>query len=349
MIGWKTINILDVIDNNDYNTFFNEKYGLITHISIDIDLVDENGGYIANGSNGGIFYVNKKENGDTYFEKLQKFDIKTMFETEFYIIKSEWQRYFNYNSISKMNFDHVKLLKDYKYKAIIRYGCIGYTGNSAKLNIIEQHIVIISSTEDEFKDQLKDYTFFATKNSISKYSCPIFMDLKKNQKYYYVGKGICIVNEVYDWNGENSPICNVSFLDETSNFDILPSDIRFVEIPMDHKNEFDIFQESLNEVFLQPIIKTKCDQNLINVIWQPIDDAARYIIKLYKTINERGKKRVYFLNDYDIERNKCWFDIPNIIIDDHIVVIIAENRSGEIIAKSKGVYAINGKVPYDVQ
>lgn len=348
---WEKINVFDAIAA-DYKSYFDERYGLIKNMTISISIVDKN--------NVDISYVYTKSSEEcNKFIRLANHDINTflqrnkkvMFETEFYKLNEEANQrgyYYGYNNPAETTLDKLKPIKDYKFKITIRYDYLGSIESRDRYGRTIQSIgdrnifdMIYVSNEKE----LKNITILATKDMVREYICPIFANLKKGQKYYYITKGICVVNKVYEWKDENSSICNVSFSDGTKE-DILPSDIRFVEIPMDYKNELEIFNESTNELFLQPLIKTKPEQNLINIMWQPIDEAARYVVKLYKTINVRGQKGVYFLKDYEVDRNEHWLAISSIIIDNHVIVITAENRSGEIIAKSKGMNVLTGKAAY---
>lgn len=349
---WEKINVFDAIAA-DYKSYFDERYGLIENMTIGINIVYKNNVDIS------YVYIKSSEKSDE-FVRLGKSDInnflvrnrKTMFETEFYKTNEETNQrlyYYGYGIPSKTTLNNLIPIKNYKFQIEIRYDYIGYTerrdnyGRTIDRRIENNQSLERINVSDE--KALKNITILATKDTVRKYICPIFANLKEGQKYYYITKGICVVDKVYEWKDENSSICSVSFSNGTKE-DILPSDIRFVEIPMDYKNELEIFNESTNELFLQPLIKTKPEQNLINIMWQPIDEAARYVVKLYKTINVKGQKSVYFLKDYEVDRNEHWLAISNIIVDNHVIVITAENRSGEIIAKSKGINVLTGKTAY---
>ena len=71
--------------------------------------------------------------------------------------------------------------------------------------------------------------------------------------------------------------------------DIAIGDKRFVYIPLDYKSELLQFNKSINELALQPVMQRNQEHNLINVMWQPIEDAARYVVKLYRYVNTENK------------------------------------------------------------
>ena len=131
-------------------------------------------------------------------------------------------------------------------------------------------------------------------------------------------------------------ICKVVFANGTEK-DVAIGDRRFVYIPLDYRSELLQFNKTLNELALQPVIQRNQERNLINVMWQPVEEAARYVVKLYRYVNTENRKKVYFLKDYEVDRNEHFLSVNDLIINGHIIVVVAENRSGEIVAQSRGI------------
>ena len=72
--------------------------------------------------------------------------------------------------------------------------------------------------------------------------------------------------------------------------------------------------------------------------WQPIEDAARYKVSLYKyREGEKIEKKLYLLEEFNVDRNKHWLTIDNLYGTNYIVRITAEDRSGMPIAFSRGI------------
>lgn len=81
-----------------------------------------------------------------------------------------------------------------------------------------------------------------------------------------------------------------------------------------------------------------------NVYWKSIEEAADYIVSLYKIIEENGRKDLYHLNDYTVERNENMFVISGLIGNTFVFKVSAEDRSGKKIAVSRGI--VNGFPTY---
>lgn len=56
---------------------------------------------------------------------------------------------------------------------------------------------------------------------------------------------------------------------------------------------------------------------------------------LYKSLF--GASALYFMAEYRVERNRCFLAIPDLIDNGFIIQVAAENREGNIIAKSRGI------------
>lgn len=310
MPKWKLIKIKDA---SNYRTFFNEKYGLIKYLHLNICPLNSKGDFFR-------AYVRVE---DGKFTLKNSFDIESIFDTTFYFKKENIK--YGYSYLPTLTESQVEKVTDIRYGVTLDYtDCSGF--NSSEKFIISD------------KKELDKFEIWATKDVVTKYERPVFMDLKINQRYYYVGKGFCNVKEIYPDPYQRRYICK-AVTSSNEEIEIGLDDGKFVCVPMDCKNENElaIFNESVNELFLQPLVQRNIDGNLINVIWQPIKDAARYIVKLYRYVCADNRRKVYFLKDYEVDRNEHLLIIENLIIDGHIVVVTAENRAGEVVAKSRGI------------
>ena len=332
MSSWEQIRL---IDKNNYRSFYDEALGLISQVNIGVALVDKDGKQLPR------VYSNR----DSYGKKTDKnlylvnnsYDINTIFNTDFYIRKPTAQNVGYYGGVSNpISLSDAELITDKRFLVDIVFSAVTVdeNGNTSTTNRRKKERFIITK-----KSELDKEVIWATKDEIRKYVPVVLMDIQVGQKYFVVDKGVCEVAKVYDYPIKNeSKICDVAYVSgvtETINI----GSKKFVYIPLDYVNELAQFNESLNELSLQPRVSKHAERGLLNVIWQPIDEAARYIVKLYKYIDSINRRKVYFMKDYVVERNEQFVAIKDVIIGGNIIVVTAENREGEIIAQSRGIDA----------
>ena len=89
------------------------------------------------------------------------------------------------------------------------------------------------------------------------------------------------------------------------------------------------------------------DGQTFNVYWKQVDDVADYIVSLYKIIEVNGRKDLYHLNDYTVDRNENILVISGLIGNTFVFKVAAEDRSGKTIALSRGI--VNGYPTYFVE
>ena len=333
MNNWEFIKVADY---KGYSSFYSEKNGLISNISISCYPVDKDGKRFQS------VYANYnpndcKKSSSLYLVNRMSFDLDTIVDLTFYRRKTQQQNYYGSipNSIQEANAEKID---EVKYSVTISYSvvCLDSSGNATTTSK-SQSLIIID------KSELQDIMVWATKDEVKSYIMPVLMDLQDGQKYYYIEQGICEVVEVYDYPIKHSNIiCKVVFANGTEK-DIAIGDKCFVYIPLDYKSELLQFNESKNELKLQPILQVNQGYSLINVMWQPIEDAARYVVKLYRYVNTENRRKVYFLKDYEVDRNEHFLSINDLIVNGHIIVVIAESRSGEIVAQSRGIDVAKGE------
>ena len=336
MSRWEKIKVLD---KNEYKSFYDEELGLIVEIVIHVALVDKEGKYLIH------VYANRDSSGEVTDNNLylvSNYNIDTIFDTEFYKPKQSVQPSW-YCVPNFINIASAELITDRRFLVNIEFRAItrDRRGDVTTVRKKKKEGFIVSRKAD-----LDNEMIWATKEEIRSYYPVIWMDLKVGQKYFVVDKGVCEVTKVYDYPvKEVDSLCDVIYKDGTTET-INRRDNRFGYIPLDDVvNELDQFNDSLNEIHLQPLLSRHPERDLINIMWQPIDEAARYIVKLYKYVNYTNRRKVYFMKDYIAERNEHFVAIKDIIgVKNIIIVVTAENREGEIIARSRGI-AVTGEEP----
>lgn len=330
MDKWKKIKLLE---KSNYSSFYDEKYGLVKDIYFDVALVDDKGQRYP------IVYSlidpNSGKLGTTLC-RVVDYDISTIFDIDFYLQDNKTttrNTYYYGGTPQSIAMDNAKKITKPRYYIDIRYSLMGIDSNNNYSTSEKRLEPVIVKSKAEFEK----ISIWATKTNIQTYQMPILMDLEVGQKYFYIGKGVCEVAKVYEYpQRASSAICKVAFVNGATEV-VGIGDRRFVHLPFDAINELTQFNDSLNELFLQPVVTKNQEHNLINVIWQPIEEASQYIVKLYRYVNTNNRRKVYFLKDYVVDRNEQFLSMSNLILDGHIIVVLAENRSGEIIAQSRGI------------
>lgn len=235
-------------------------------------------------------------------------NLKTLFNTELYVIEN----------------NDVRKLVPSKYRISVGFKEVCHS------NCIYKKIVDINSF-----DELESYKFYISDIN-EEFTNPCFVDLKVGRKYYYKGKGTCILTKIYIDATKDSFICdlkdlkgdiiNVNFGD--SNLCYLPYEELF--------SDREFLKKGLNEFFLQTYVYFH--EHTYNVYWLEINDAARYIVSVYKTIESKVSiKTIYHLEDYEVDRNTKFLVLDNLVGGKFIFRVTAEDRDGKIISQSRGI------------
>lgn len=97
----------------------------------------------------------------------------------------------------------------------------------------------------------------------------------------------------------------------------------------------DSFYSSFGKAVCPNTLQTVVERydTTFNVYWKQLDDAAEYRVELYKNINTSW----YKLTDISVERNNGYASITDLVGDGYLFRVVAEDRNGEIIARSGGV------------
>lgn len=188
------------------------------------------------------------------------------------------------------------------------------------------------STKKELSD-LKVWCFESFRSEDLKR--PLIGDIKERSVFYLLGKGTVMVKKKYDYPSRDKLICTVSDV-SGEDYDIkYPCENLFYVPHGKWIDPFKVLDETFKEIALSPYVIR--EGKTFNVYWKPIEDAAGYIVSLYKIIVFDGRKDLYHLKDYAVDRNDKYLVVDGLIGETFIFKVSAENRTGEIIAKSRGI------------
>lgn len=175
----------------------------------------------------------------------------------------------------------------------------------------------------------------------------LFNTLKEDQAVYLKKYGKCVITKIYtqpdlkdrmaDLQTLKGETITAKFSDrEEDSVYLLPYQTRPV-------SEFEQFNTCKAEMLLSPYITAQ--QTILNIHWLQVNEAASYIVSLYQRNDRPYLQQVYHLKDYIVDRGNGFLSITDLLGSSIIVVVKAEDRSGEIIAQSRGI-AISGNISY---
>ena len=312
----KKVSIMDAIGQ----VVFLDNYGIANFY---IDKVTINLGNDVKVSHNDLY----KESSGDYFERIRisgcEFIRNESWDSNtYYIPKSRtW-----YNELRKGQEAKVKI------KSIVVTFSIYYKTNFDQQRSDNACLML----EFKNKKEMNDYKVWVIeKFKENKLRLPDLADIKLNDLFYCVAYGIVKVIKVYEYPNRNNLICDVETL-ECEKITIYSSYNKLFYLPYDEpKNSLAVLDECENELALLPYVVR--EGQTYNVYWKAIDEAADYIVSLYRITVYEGKKDLYHLNDYIIERNENMFIISGLIGNTFVFKVSAEDRSGKKIAVSRGI------------
>lgn len=257
--------------------------------------------------------------GKTYerlSDKYQTIDFKKIFGRKLFIRQNNY--YYRYNSIPQSD-DDAK--------------CIAFSEIKFEFNNFDLHIK--KSDKKAF-----DIDVWVAENDNWKMRRAIYHQLKKGDFVYYAGlKCTCevvLVNEPHILKS----LFIIKPLNDEKLLPVNPDDDNVYWLPYEeHNSELAVFSEMKNELALSPYVLK--EDNIRNVFWQPIEEASCYTVSIYKFyVNKNNEclNRLYHMEDCIVDRNCHFLTLEHLIGGDYIFVVSAENRGGEIIAKSRGIH-----------
>ena len=229
--------------------------------------------------------------------------------------------------------------KEVKIKSLSITFSISYQTSFGQNNTAKKELTL----EFKNKKEMNDYTVLLLEGFDEKeLKHPALADIKPNDLFYCVCYGVAKVEEVYKYPNRKNLICDV--ITERGGkigIDAFCSNLYY--LPYDEpQNQLLILDKCDNELALMPYVIR--EGQTFNVYWKSMEEAADYIVSLYKIIEANGRKDLYHLNDYIVERNENMFVISGLIGNTFVFKVSAEDRSGKKIAVSRGI--VNGFPTY---
>lgn len=333
----KKVSIMDAIGHD----VFLENYGIAT---ISFYSCAFNVGRGEQVSPGQLF---KATNAD-YFESLSRngYDVNVIrnesWDSETYYMrnpnKSNNDYYgYSYNHRLRKGQEKETKIKSLSITFSIHYNAIGQ---------MRHHDSESLTLEFKTKKEMNDYTIWVLESfNESKLKRPDLVDIKLNDLYYYVCYGVAKVVKVYEYPNKMNVICDIE-TERGGKTSIDSSCSNLYYLPYNEpKSKLLILDKCDNELALMPYVIR--EGQTFNVYWKAMDEAANYIISLYKIIEANGRKDLYHLNDYIVERNENMFIISSLVGSTFVFKVSAEDRSGKKIAVSRGI--VNGYPTYLVE
>lgn len=163
-----------------------------------------------------------------------------------------------------------------------------------------------------------------------------------------INKGTFLVTKLFEQPNRENNLCVIERLIKDETAEAKPITIKcnqkvLYSVPYETyeetPDETSIFNQPLNEDLLAPFIeKTANESKDANLYWLSIEDASAYTVSLYKKRNaEQQKYKIYLLECFEVDRNRHWITLHNLIGNGYIVLLEAESREGSVIARTRGI------------
>lgn len=104
------------------------------------------------------------------------------------------------------------------------------------------------------------------------------------------------------------------------------------------KDELAPLKESIAEELLDSYAVNMADG--FNVYWQSVEKAASYLVELYRWRGESILNKLYKLEKREVSRGKCYETFTDLAKGQYYVRVLAEDRSGDILAKAKAISVV---------
>lgn len=330
-MAWEEIKLIDNIGRR----VFIDKYGYCE--VKDIQIFFDGDSYLHNFDN--YYFFDKSSNNycrigskSLSFREILNLAISK----KIYKITNEFKNYYYgynccYDTIEK------ERIQQLSYKLInlrISYSALGFDsyGRFSSKRHYEEIVKITKMSDAE-----KMVGWYLENSDIKSFKHIVISEIKVGDELFLLDSGKVTVTNVYAFPNKENLICDVVNLDgETIQIE-LKNDSLFY-LPYSHlEDEFASLNYSINELDLSPYVTSS--GNIFNVHWQPINDAARYIVTAYLILRVSGRKNVYHMCDYDVDRNTHFISLPNIVSSGVVFKVKAEDRSGKVIAESRCLHS----------
>ena len=223
-----------------------------------------------------------------------------------------------------------------------------YSPNSTSYQPLSIEVVLHSEDQNISTLSRKVWYSEGSSNEINAlFQRPLFKTLKEGQAVYLKKYGKCVITKIYTQPDSKNRIVDLQTLKGetiTAEFSNREEDsvylLPYQTLPV---SEFEQFNICKAEMMLSPYITAQ--QTILNVHWLQVNEAALYIVSLYQRNDRPYLQQVYHLKDYIVDRENGFLSITDLLGSGFIVVVKAEDRSGEIIAQSRGI-AVSGNKSY---
>lgn len=245
------------------------------------------------------------------------------------------QRYYNYGYGDDYFYnDQAVSVKPTTIKVNLRtfyYTTLGYNGSGAQ----EQHVDDIIELNSA-KDVSKYFCWFEEGASISSFKMAILPELKVDDELYLVSVGKVKVSDLVEYPNKYDVVCEAIDVEGKKQNIKMKSEVFY--LPYNKAvDEYEDINKSLNELKLSPyVIRSKEQNHIYNIYWNKIEEASCYHVILYKYIELRNRRRILKIADYEVDRNTSFLSLDKLVGANFIFKVKAEDRSGNIIAESRG-------------
>ena len=325
---WKKTNVIDCYGKN----VFVDKYGFCNLRSIEIIAKNRNTS-ISNFQN---YYMSDDASGLYYRIESKSLDFKQLLtlvlSKEIYQYNGNQNNgYWGYHLPNNVQKENVQKIT---YGTIeLRFMVDAYlfdTNNGFGSCTHHQEIVRINKESDIDKIEV----WYQDNVTASSFKHVVLADIKVNDELFLVSRGKVKVTKVYTFPNENGLVCDVVDLNgQTQRINYTNNQLFYLPYSK-IEDEFAPLNNSKNELALSPYVVTS-NTGLCNIHWQPISEAARYTVTAFRVVNRPGRRRVYHMRDYEVERNAHFIAIPDLIGDGIVFKVKAEDRLGKVIAESR--------------
>ncbi len=269
-------------------------------------------------------------------------NIEQIFSSKIAKKKQNNQPYYGYSSQDYITLDQAIPVKVKKITINLTtnyYATFGLNGGGQRQERVSDKIEI------ESVDDLKKYEcWYLEGSSTSSFVMVILPEIKVGDEFYLVGVGKVKVSNLVEYPNKDDVVCEAVDVEGKKQKIKMESEVFYLPYnkPVD---EYVNINKSLNELRLSPYVTHSKEQNHIyNIYWNKVEEASSYHVILYKYIELRNRRRILKIADYEVDRNTCFLSIDKLVGGNFIFKVKAEDRSGNIIAESRG--AIDG-VPRD--
>ena len=326
-MSWKKVKL---IEYNGYNVFV-DKYGYCAVRSINIVAKNRNNPI----GDFGNYYMYDETSGQYCQIRTKSLNFKQLLDLvlskEIYTKKATNNvGYYGYRQPEVIRQEDAQKIAYGTVELYFKYDVLSFDRNNP-YGSSARHEEIIQITKESDVDNIQGW--YLENSNFDSFKHAVLSEIKVNDELFLVNSGKVKVSKVYTFPNENSIVC-----------DVVDSNGKTIKI--DYKNaflfylpyskiedEFAPLNHSVNELALSPYVTGS--NGTFNIHWQPISEAARYIVTTYRLVNRPGRNRVYHMSDYEIDRNAHFIALTDLIGDGIVFKVKAEDRTGKVIAESR--------------